>query len=289
MGLAALERGTDLHEERGAVFLDKRVLPLFRGQARVLVFQLLGGDERDIGGVQGQVLQLGEHGVEVHLGGADSGHDGANHVFQIRLGAVLLPDDLFPVPLVHIDGVEVVQFLVPADGVHITVQALAHPEAVILEGLALPLCQRLDHLCFNAAVFHIEGDFPLDAVQVVVQAGRSLHEERRGHAVEIQRGAQGVGKQPLHRANGALGVVQVQRGRVVCGNDRFAHKEPPLFALPAAECRPGSSFPFNKINYGTTCRRCKGKWAKKPCRLDFRLAPRYNKTCKRTNAFTRAE
>ena len=289
MGLAALQRGTDLHQEGGAVLLHEGILALLRGQVRVLVLQLLGGDEDHVGGVQGQVLQLREHGVQVHLSGADGRHDGAHHALQVGLIAVLLPDDLFPVPLVHIDGVEVVQVLVPADGVHITVQALAHPEAVILEGLALPLCQRLDHLCFNAAVFHIEGDFPLDAVQVVVQAGRGLHKERCGHAVEIQRGAQGVGKQPLHRANGALGVVQVQRGRVVCRNDRFAHKEPPLFALPAAECRPGSSFPFNKVNYGTTCRRCKGEWAKKPCRLDFRLAPRYNKNCKRTNAFTRAE
>ena len=46
-----------------------------------------------------------------------------------------------PVPLVHIDGVEVVQLLVPADGVHVAVQALAHAEAVVLQGLALPLCQ----------------------------------------------------------------------------------------------------------------------------------------------------
>ena len=32
---------------------------------------------------------------------------------------------------------------------------------------------------------------------------------------QVQRGTQGVGEQPLHGADGTLGVVQVQRGCVV--------------------------------------------------------------------------
>ena len=126
---------------------------------------------------------------------------------------------------------EVVHVLVAADGVHVAVEAFADPEAVVLQGFALPLGQRLDHLHLDAAVLGVEGDFPLDAVQVVVQAGGGLDEERRRHAVEVQRGAQGVGEQPLHRADGALGVVQVQRGRVVCRNDDLAHGSLPLSAV----------------------------------------------------------
>ena len=224
MGLAALQRGTDLHQEGGAVLLHEGILALLRGQVRVLVLQLLGGDEDHVGGVQGQVLQLREHGVQVHLSGADSRHDGAHHALQVGLIAILLPDDLFPVPLVHIHRVEVVQFLITADGVHVAVQTLAHTEAVVLQGLALPLGQRLHHLCFGAAVLDVKGDLALHAVQVVVQAGGGLQEQRRRHAVQVQRGTQGVGKQPLHRADGALGVVQVQRGRVVFRDDDLAHR-----------------------------------------------------------------
>ena len=245
MGLAALQGSTDLHQEGGAVLLYKGVLALLRGQVRVLVLQLLGGDKGHVGGVQGQILQLGEHGVQVHLGGADGRHDGAHHVLQVGLAAVLLADDLLPVPLVHINGVEVVQLLVPADGVHVAVQALAHPEAVVLQGLTLPLCQRLHHLCLNAAVPDVKGDLAFHAVQVVVQAGGSLQKQRSRHAVEVQRGTQGVGEQPLHGADGTLGVVQVQRGCVVLRDHRFAHNSLPLsFRSPPPSCGTGTAFPL---------------------------------------------
>ena len=141
MGLTTLQRSADLHQEGGAVLLHKGVLTLLRGQVRVLVLQLLRGDEGDVGAVQRQLLQLGEHGVQVHLGGADSGHDGAHHALEVSLVAVFQTDYLFPVPLVHIDGVQVIQIFVAADRVHIAVQALAHTEIVVLQGLALPLCQ----------------------------------------------------------------------------------------------------------------------------------------------------
>ena len=173
--------------------------------------------------MQGQLLQLGEHGVQVHLGGAHRRHDAAHHVFQVGLVAVLHCDDLFPVPLIHIDRVEVIQLLVPADSVHVAVQTLAHAEAVVLQRLTLPFCQRLHHLCLGAAVLDVKGNLALHAVQIVVQAGGSLQKQRCGHAVQVERGAQGIGKQPLHRADGALRVVQVQRGFVVCWDDDLAH------------------------------------------------------------------
>ena len=51
MGLTALQRSADLHQEGGAVLLHKGVLTLLRGQVRVLVLQLLRGDEGDVGAV----------------------------------------------------------------------------------------------------------------------------------------------------------------------------------------------------------------------------------------------
>ena len=59
VGLAALQGSTDLHQEGGAVLLYKSVLALLRGQVRVLVLQLLGSDKGHVGGVKGQILQLG--------------------------------------------------------------------------------------------------------------------------------------------------------------------------------------------------------------------------------------
>ena len=55
-------------------------------------------------------------------------------------------DDLLPVPLVDVDGVEVVHLLVAADGVHVGEEALAGVELVALQRQPLPLGQRMHHL-----------------------------------------------------------------------------------------------------------------------------------------------
>ena len=239
MGLAAFQRCADLHQKGGAVGLHKGVLPLLRGQGGVEVLQLLGGDEGHMGGVQGQLLQLREHGVQVHLGGAYSGHDGAHHGLEVVLGAVLLPDDLFPVPLIHIGRVEVVQLLVPANGVHVAVQALSYMEVIVLQGLALPFGQRLHHLGLDGPVLEVEGDLALYAAQVIVQAGGSLQHQRGGDPGQVQSGAQRVCKQPLYRANGPLGIIQVQRRAVALRDDDLAHGDSPSYMAAGI---PGRSY-----------------------------------------------
>ena len=52
-------------------------------------------------------------------------------------------DDLFPVPLVDIDGVQVVEILIAADRVHIGVDAMSRLDAVLTERHSLPFCKRL--------------------------------------------------------------------------------------------------------------------------------------------------
>ena len=72
----------------------------------------------------------------------------------------------------------------------------------------------------------------------------SMMHERCRHAVEVQRGAQGVSEQSLHGADGALGVVQVQRRRVVFRNDDLAHSRLPLSCcLAPPNRRAEGSFP----------------------------------------------
>ena len=48
MGLAAGQLIADLHQEDTAVLLGDQVLPLLGGLIRVLILQLLGGDEEDV-------------------------------------------------------------------------------------------------------------------------------------------------------------------------------------------------------------------------------------------------
>ena len=62
----------------------------------------------------------------------DNFEDLPHRILQGVQGALLLCNDTFPVPLVHITGVKVIQLLVPADGVHVGVKSLARLKAVFL-------------------------------------------------------------------------------------------------------------------------------------------------------------
>ena len=191
------------------------VLPLPGAELRPEVLQGLGVHEADGAGDFRHLQKLGVDGLEGILGVADGLHDVDDRAFQVIQGPLVLRDDLLPVPLVHIDGVEVVQnLLVPADGVHVGIDALAGEEAVAVECHALPLCQGLHHLGLCPG----HGDFklhrPLHAVEVVVQAGHLLHEEGGGDPVEAQGGGEVVLKEAMQQADGHLRVVDAENAPV---------------------------------------------------------------------------
>ena len=186
VGLAGLQSAADLHEEGGGVVLDPVVLPLLGGGVGPQVLQLLAGDEGYIPLDLRQDAQLGEDGLQGLLGVGHGADDGADGGLQIVHVPVARSDDLFPVPLVHIDGVEVIGDFIPADGVHVGDQALAHGEVVVVQGHALPLGQGVDHLGIPAGGGDVKADGTFHAVQIVVQAGGGLHEQGGGDPAQAQ-------------------------------------------------------------------------------------------------------
>ncbi len=111
--------------------------------------------------------------------------DGAPEIFKRAVGRA---DGLFPVPLVHIQGVDIVKFLVGTDGVHVGVQSESGVDIVNPELHSFPLCKRVDD--FGSAVakrFHGESHRTLRAVQVIVKSRSGEHEKRSSDAPEIQR------------------------------------------------------------------------------------------------------
>ena len=153
------------------MFFQIRVLALLGSELRVHVLKLLCRDEAHTLFQPRQHRELRIDGLHGALGvadGSDNVHDGRFEVVQIP---VFRQNDLLPVPLVDIDGVEVIQFvLVTADGIHVGIQALARPEVVALESHALPLGKALHNLGSRVGVQDIEGDRALITVEVVVQA-----------------------------------------------------------------------------------------------------------------------
>ena len=164
-------------------------------------------------------MSWGKHGAQGGLGLPHGGHNGVHRLLEILHRPIPGGDHLLPVPLIHVHRVEVVQLLVPADGVHVGVQALPHGELVAVQGHALPLGQGVNHLGVPAGVGDVKGHSPLHAVEIVVQAGGGLHKQGGGYPAQVEGAAQGVLKQALEQADGLLGVVQVQAGGVPLGDD----------------------------------------------------------------------
>ena len=222
MGLAAaLQVITDLHEKHRVMLLANGILALLGRVVGPAILQLLGGDEVDLPVQLG--VQAGERHLQRIVGLHHCADDGADGLLQIGHVAVAALDDLLPVPLIHVDGVEVVHLLVAADGVHVGEQALAGLEVVALQRQTLPLGQGVYHLPVCAHIGNIKGNRALHAVQVVVQAGIFLYEQGSGNTAQIQRLPQIHLKIALDELNGALHLIGGQRRLVPGGDRQLAH------------------------------------------------------------------
>ena len=109
---------------------------------------------------------------------------------------------------------DVVQLLIPADGVHIAVQAAVQGEVVALQGLAFPFSQRVDDLHILPHVFDIKLNRALHPVQVVVEAAARQYKQGGRHTGQIEL----IGKLPLksilQQFDGDFGFHNVQLGLV---------------------------------------------------------------------------
>ena len=222
VGLAGAELAADLHDAGGAVLLDEGLLTLgASGQVGVHILQCLGGDE---GHFPAQVgVKLGIADLQPVVGVADGTDDGTDDELQVLGIAVVTGDDLLPVPLVDVDGVDIIQIFVSADGVHIGVQAAAHAEIVALQGHALPLRQGMDDLGVGTHGGNVKGNGALVAVQVIVQAGSLGDEKGCGNTLQVQRIGKLLLEGVLDVGNGPLGIVLVQDGLVALGDVAGIH------------------------------------------------------------------
>ncbi len=134
-------------------------------------------------------------------------------------------DDLLPVPLVDVDGVEIVEFLVSTDGVHVGVKSFSDTEPVITERHALPLGEGLNDLRLCSGVLDVEGDLAFITVQVIVQAGGCLKKQRRGNAVKLQGGGQRISKLALDDTDRLLGIILRKKRMISVRNNDMTHRE----------------------------------------------------------------
>ena len=121
-------------------------------------------------------------------------------ILQRVEAAFLFGYDFFPVPLIHINGVDIVRNLIPAYGAHISIEAFAGLEAVFFQREAFPFGQRLYDLGFVIILFlDAESYGTLNPVQVIVQAGSRVYKKRRRYTQQVQPFCQQRLKEVLYR------------------------------------------------------------------------------------------
>ena len=130
MRFAVRECRTDLLHENRTALARNRIFALLRAELRVALQKLFGSDEGDfpreaVAGIRVLIPDLMLHVL-------DDGVDALHGVLEYLKASVFLPEHTFPVPLVHIEGVEVIRRLVAADCVHIGVEAFARLKAIAL-------------------------------------------------------------------------------------------------------------------------------------------------------------
>ena len=179
---AGAQHPADAHNKDRAVLLGKGVFALFGRFFGPAVFQLLRGGERHRM-VQPNGLQIGEFPLQFVQRAAHGLHNALHGVAQCFGAALGAGDHLFPVPLIDIDGMEIVHFFVAADGVHVGDKAVARAKLVFCQRHALPLRQRMHHGRIGRQRRHVKADRALHAVQIVVQARGRVYEQRRGNAL----------------------------------------------------------------------------------------------------------
>ena len=208
------------------VLTDDLVFALLRRLVGVEILQLLRGDEEHIAVKLG--VQARERDAKRVVRLADRADDVAHGAFEILDRAVFPRDDLFPVPLVDVDGVKIVDLLVAPDGVHVGEQTLADIELVALQRQPLPLGQRMHDLRLGMDVRDIKTDRPLIAVQIVVQAGGLLHEQGSRDAAQIERVRQIRLEIAFDKFDGALQLIHGQRRTVALRDEDLAHGDASL-------------------------------------------------------------
>ena len=184
--LSGAEFSADALDKDGSVFFCKAVLPLLRRQIRPAVLKLLSGNKRHIAVVKRHTHQLRILAANRKLCITDAAHNAAYRLMQQMLIARFLGNDLFPVPLVHVDRMQIVKLFIPTNGIHVCIDALARMDVIAIQRHALPFGQGMYNLTLGFRCRNVEAHGAFNSVQVVVEAGAGIDEQRSRNPLQIK-------------------------------------------------------------------------------------------------------
>ena len=143
--------------------------------------------------------------------------DTADDTFQKGSCSVVFRNDRLPVPLVYIERMEVVQFLIGTNGVHVGINAIARLYLVVGQRQPFPFRQRVYHfcLCFSH-ILDGKGDRTFDTV------ADKLEEDVKTLKKEIDL----LSFPPSKVVGGAAALIEEVAGSKISGaEDRYSHTD----------------------------------------------------------------
>ena len=137
---------------------------------------------------------------------------------------VLFGNRDFPIPLININGMGGIHWIIGSDGIHIGVEALTGFETEVGQGHAFPLGQGLHNLHFLIVhMAYLEGNRPFNSIQIVIDPGTGSHKKRRGDSGQIELKSQ-IGLECIFEFEyGSLGVFGIEKRFVIRGEYEVFH------------------------------------------------------------------
>ena len=119
MRLTGSKLVTDLLDADCALETAEFEFSLLRCKIRVLIFEFLGSNKGDL--LRKNALNVIIEIRHMLLGQTNAFIDRLYRLFEELTGSLLLGDDLLPVPLIDIDGMDIIGILITADRIHVGV------------------------------------------------------------------------------------------------------------------------------------------------------------------------
>ena len=116
---------------------------------------------------------------------------------------------------------EIIQFFVPADGIHIGIESLAWLEAVLFESHAFPLGKRLNDLdIFAGEGLHVKVYRAFHAVKIIIESGGLCHKQRGRDPFQMHLAAEFLLECVADIFDGLLRLADCQMRVIVLGYDQ---------------------------------------------------------------------
>ena len=149
----------------------------------------------------------------------------ANNLFQKLHIAIFWRNHALPVPLIHIKTVQISQFFVSTDGIHIGVNAIAFCNLIFRQRQTLPLRQGVHHFCARIVqIFDGKIHRTLCSTQIIVDTQTAQHKKRCCDTTQTQCSGQVVGKKLFDDLDALFGFAHIEERTIVLKGKKITHR-----------------------------------------------------------------